>query len=289
MDYRDLRERLRHAGRNHRPKRIGKRPLISLAVIGTAAMAAVPAIQSMDSTEAPDKAAMVEASDVPGLTVPGQKRPDTTTGEAATSGGAATPNASKSTETTTAEQKAKQKAKQKAEVKKAAPAKLELYYQYGVQTTGWYCGPAAARMALSARGIYPSQDALAAQLGTTVNGTNSSADIARVLNAVTKTSNYQATSIPSKSVTKQQVEKLRADVVDAVSHGYPVVMNTVGIGQDVNGNTYSFPGGHYITVVGYRDNGTKVKIGDSANPNSASYWMTTSNLANWAGTRGYAS
>lgn len=172
---------------------------------------------------------------------------------------------------------------------KPAPGKLELYFQYRLQTNGWYCGPAATRMAVSARGHYPSQDALAKQLGTTVNGTNSVTDISRVLNAVNKTSFYHPTKLPAKPASGAHTEKLRADVVHAVRNSYPVVMNVVGTGVDTKGGSHTFDGGHYITVVGYADHGRRVKIGDSANPATSSYWMSTKNLANWAGERGYAS
>ncbi|MFD6568181.1 phytochelatin synthase, partial [Micromonospora profundi] len=47
-------------------------------------------------------------------------------------------------------------------------------------------------------------------------------------------------------------------------------------------------GGHYISVVGYRDNGNTVTIADSANPNTASYEVTVEHLADWIATRGYA-
>ncbi|MFI7512748.1 phytochelatin synthase, partial [Micromonospora echinofusca] len=46
-------------------------------------------------------------------------------------------------------------------------------------------------------------------------------------------------------------------------------------------------GGHYISVVGYRDNGNTVTIADSADPNQASYRMSIDNLADWIATRGY--
>lgn len=247
---------------NRQHLRIGKLPLMSAAAIGAAALSVLPATQSFAATASAHtkQAAMVEIP-VQAGTKPVQTTPVEATKPVETKPAGAT---------------------------RPAPSKVELYHQYGVQTTEWYCGPAATRMALSARGVYPSQDALATKLGTTVDGTNSAAEIARVLNEMTKTSNYRATSIPSKSVTHAQVEKLRADVVEALSHGYPVVMNVVGSGIDVDGTTRTFAGGHYITVVGYQDNGDRVKIADSANPNSASYWMTTSDLANWAGTRGYA-
>jgi peptidase C39-like protein len=47
-----------------------------------------------------------------------------------------------------------------------------LNIQYQVQSTGYWCGPAATRIALSARIAPPSQQTLADQLGTTTNGTD---------------------------------------------------------------------------------------------------------------------
>jgi Peptidase_C39 like family len=292
---RHLRERFRHARGPQLWQRVGKVPLMSVAALGAVTFATLPATQSLSATAHTDQSAVVDLAAAPGHTVLGATATPTKNADAtAKAGEAAKPADATKADATKAETKkagTKKAETEKAETKKAepaAPAKLELYYQYGVQTTPWYCGPAATRMALSARGIYPSQDDLAGRLGTTVNGTNSSADIARVLNAMTKSSQYQATSVPSKSVTKQQVEKLRSDIVDAVRHGYPVVMNIAGSATDLGGATRSFPGGHYITVVGYGDNGTRAKIGDSANPLSPSYWIATSELAQWAGTRGYA-
>jgi Peptidase_C39 like family len=172
----------------------------------------------------------------------------------------------------------------------AAPKDLELYYQHRWQINGYYCGPAATRMAISSRGHYPSQDTLARQLGTTMAGTNSVVDITRVLNAVNKNSFYHPTTLPAKPATTQQRSQLQADVVRAMSEGYPVVMNIVGTGRDVNGNQRTFSGGHYVTAVGYKDRGRLVKIGDSADPyGGGSYWMSLGDLANWAGNRGYAS
>ncbi|WP_285792315.1 C39 family peptidase, partial [Micromonospora sp. NBRC 101691] len=71
-------------------------------------------------------------------------------------------------------------------------------------------------------------------------------------------------------------------------NGRAVVANIAGTATDTNGTTHSFEGGHYISVVGYRDNADTVKIADSANPNQASYWITTDALADWIATRGYS-
>src|SRR5262249_23003396 len=53
-----------------------------------------------------------------------------------------------------------------------APRKV-LDHDYQIQQTGYWCGPASTRIALSARISPPSQQELADQLPTTVNGTDS--------------------------------------------------------------------------------------------------------------------
>ena len=53
-----------------------------------------------------------------------------------------------------------------------AAADHTLQVDYQVQETGYWCGPAATRIALSARGVYRSQSQLAAELGTTTGGTD---------------------------------------------------------------------------------------------------------------------
>ncbi|MEO3744475.1 C39 family peptidase [Plantactinospora sp. B5E13] len=171
----------------------------------------------------------------------------------------------------------------------AAPAAKTLDYNFQAQTTYYYCGPAATRIALTARDLSPSQDTVASRLGTTTSGTNSAEDTTRVLNSVIGTDFYRTTAISGQSATPAQMDQLQADVVHAVSNGYAVVANIAGSAVDTAGMGHSYPGGHYLTVVGYRDNGRTVKIADPAIPGSDStYWMTTINLANWIATRGYS-
>ena len=170
------------------------------------------------------------------------------------------------------------------------PALKVLDYQFQLQTTFYDCGPAATRIAATARGQQPSQDDLAGAMGTTVNGTNSAIEVTRALNGLTGTSFYHTTSIPGSEATPAQMDQMQADIVHAVSNGYAVVVNIVGTGWDTNGVPHSYDGGHYLTVVGYQDEGRIAKIADPANPvGDGTYWMSTINLANWAGTRGYAS
>lgn len=279
---RHSRKRFRHARRH---KRLGRIPLVPAGAIGVAAMAALAAGQAFgDATDAStDLATVLDVSAGRGQTVLGVTAGEMPKAEAGKAPDTKAPAAASSPATT------ENNVPPSKPAEPQPPDKKELSYTYAAQINGWYCGPAAARIALTTRGLQPSQDELARQLGTTVNGTNSSEDITRVLNAVTKTSDYHTTSIPSKGVSKQQVEQLQADVVRAISQGRGAVFNIVGSAQDVDGGWYSFGGGHYIVVVGYRDNGRQVKIADSANPSRASYWMTASDLAEWAGSRGYSS
>ncbi|MFG3419399.1 C39 family peptidase [Micromonospora sp. NPDC049460] len=168
------------------------------------------------------------------------------------------------------------------------PKAKSLDYDYQAQTTFYNCGPAAVRHALSAAGIARSQDALGAQLGTDEMGTDSAEDTTRVLNATVKGDPYRTRMIPGGAATPAQMDQLQADVVAAITDGRGVVVNVAGSATDTDGGWHSFPGGHYIAVVGYQDEGRQVKIADSANPATASYWMSTIALANWAATRGYS-
>ncbi|NIL61409.1 C39 family peptidase [Salinispora arenicola] len=172
-----------------------------------------------------------------------------------------------------------------------APEPLEsklLEYDYQAQINFYFCGPAAVRNALSATGIERTQNALAGPLGTDQFGTDSAEDTTRVLNAEVEGEPYQTRMIPGGSATPAQMDQLQADVVTAITDGRGVVVNVAGSATDTSGGWHSFPGGHYVAVVGYDDDGRLVRIADSANPAASSYWMTTIALANWAATRGYS-
>ena len=271
MNRRHLRTPFRHAA-PHRSRRI---PVMSAAAIGLASVFAVSLSQSV-SAETNTHASRAAVLDLSGA-------------QAAFGGTAAAKQTTKSTDANQGKAAAAA-ATPTAAPAPPAPSEAQLPYQFQLQTTFFYCGPAATRIAATARGLQPSQDDAATQLGTTVNGTNSAFDIARVLNAMTGTNFYHATSIPGQEATPQQMDLLQADVVHAVSNGYAVVANIIGTAYDTGGVAHSYDGGHYLTVVGYQDAGRQVKIADPANPDGdGSYWMTTINLANWSATRGYAS
>ncbi|MFG1883704.1 C39 family peptidase [Micromonospora sp. NPDC049102] len=167
------------------------------------------------------------------------------------------------------------------------PATKVLDYDYEAQNTYYNCGPAATRNALSSSGIDRTQEELGAELGTTEMGTNSAEDTTRVLNAEVKGSPYRTRMFES-APSPAQIDRLAADVVRAITDGRGVVANVVGDATDTDGGWHSYGGGHYIAVVGYKDNGRTVRIADSANPADPAYWVTTIDLANWITSRGYS-
>ena len=110
----------------------------------------------------------------------------------------------------------------------APPAAMTVDYQYQVQTNYYYCGPAATRIALTALGANPGQDAVAGRLGTTVFGTNSAHETTRVLNEMAGTDFYQTRTISGPRATPAEMDQLQADVVRAISSGHAVVANIAG-------------------------------------------------------------
>ena len=165
----------------------------------------------------------------------------------------------------------------------------ELDVRYEAQPNFYFCGPAAARNALSVQGKNIDVHTMAREMGTTEAGTNSINDITPVLNKETGTKDaYKSVEISTPKADDKQTDTLRADVVKTVDAGRAVVANIAGTATDTDGTTHSFEGGHYISVIGYRDNGNTVTIADSADPTTATYRMNIDNLADWIATRGYS-
>ncbi|MCM0675544.1 C39 family peptidase [Micromonospora phytophila] len=159
--------------------------------------------------------------------------------------------------------------------------------EYQAQPNFYFCGPAATRIALSAQGKALPQDRVAELLGTTEAGTDSALDITRVLNELTG-AGYETTEIRDSVARPDQVDQLRTDLLDALEDGRPVVANIKGTAVDTDGNPHSYEGGHYLTLVGYRDGGDLVRVADPAAP-EGEYWMTLEKVANWIAERGYSS
>ncbi len=181
----------------------------------------------------------------------------------------------------------------KPKVKKATtvaiPAAKDLKFDFQYQINGYYCGPAATRMAASTRIAPPSQDTIAMAMGTTTSGTNSAADTTAELNRLEHTDFYHTTFIPAGGATTSAISELEKNAVHAISNGYGIVANIVGSAEDSSGGFHEYDGGHYIAVIGYSDNGRSIHIADPAGEGADTYWMSASTLANWMSSRGYSS
>jgi Peptidase_C39 like family len=145
-------------------------------------------------------------------------------------------------------------------------------------------------VALSAFNLFVGPDDLATRLGTTPGGTDSAIDITRVLNGFLGPDRYKTTELPGKVASPEQIAKLQADIVAAVNQGKPVVANIAGTVRDTIGEVHSYPGGHYLTVFGYSENGAFASIADSADKlGGPEYQVSVADLAQWIASRGYSS
>ncbi|WP_019545343.1 C39 family peptidase [Streptomyces sulphureus] len=165
---------------------------------------------------------------------------------------------------------------------------LEVDYQ--VQETGYWCGPAATRIALSARTAPPSQTDLAAQLGTTENGTDDISQVTEVLNGNLGEGWYESKYMPNDPPTQEERDLLWQDVVTDVDNGYPLVTNIVAPpGNQPPGYPSDQTVYHYFTVIGYDDANQSVLIADPASfSGNQIYWLSFDQLATLIPPKGYA-
>lgn len=165
---------------------------------------------------------------------------------------------------------------------------LEVDYQ--VQETGYWCGPAATRIALSARVAPPSQATLAAELGTHTGGTDHISQVTTVMNNRIDTGTYYTVEMPNDPPTQGQVDKLWADVTDDINNGFAVVTNIVAPpGNQPPGYPPDQTIYHYFTVIGYNSDDSTVLIGDSASFSGYQiYWLTFHQLSTLIPPKGYS-
>ena len=165
------------------------------------------------------------------------------------------------------------------------PTRL-LNYGFQAQENGYYCGPAATRAALSARGFWYSQNDLAGRLGTTPDGTASVYNVTAVLESIERNGWYESKFIGGSMATQAQIDLLERDIRVDIRNGFPIVANIVGTATATDGSSRSYNGGHYLTVVGYRNSGYTAVIFDPAR--GEQYDMNVPNLAHWIAGRGYS-
>ena len=161
------------------------------------------------------------------------------------------------------------------------------------QVTQYYCGPAAARIAVSARdSTPPSQGTLASALGTTTNGTNFGS-MAPVLSRFVPNAVYRAEWMGSMTATTAQGNLLWDRATKNVDDGYATVCNWIVLpGQypKWGGNRGTIY--HYVTIDGYDTRYRTLRISDPAGSTLSSslphrYWLPAQSVANYCAGRGY--
>jgi hypothetical protein len=164
---------------------------------------------------------------------------------------------------------------------------LNIDFQY--QQTGYWCGPAATRIALSARISPPSQQQLANELPTTTNGTDWIGQVTRVLNNHLGTGWYETKEMPNDPPTQAQRDLLWRDVVLDIDNNYPIVANIVAPASNHPPGYPNYTIYHYFTVIGYDDSDQTVLIADPAGfAPTATYWLTFNQLATLIPPKGYS-
>jgi hypothetical protein len=164
-----------------------------------------------------------------------------------------------------------------------------LKVQYEVQQTGYWCGPAATRIALSTKVNPPSQGALANELGTTVNGTDYIGQVTSVLNAHLGGGAYATRSLPSDPPTPEQKSQFWRDIVADIDNNAPIVANIVA---PPGNHPPGYPNEtiyHYLTIIGYNPDTREVFIADPASfRGNQLYWLSFDQLATLVPPKGYA-
>lgn len=172
-----------------------------------------------------------------------------------------------------------------AEAKAAGSKVLSIDFQY--QQTGYWCGPAATRIALSARGILRSQQDLANQLPTTVNGTDWIGQVTRVLSGAVGW--YETKEMPNDPPTQAQRDLLWRDITLDIDNGYAIVANIVA---PPSNHPPGYPNTtiyHYFTVIGYNPDNRDVLIADPAGfASTPTYWLSFDQLATLIPPKGYS-
>ncbi|GAA1569334.1 MULTISPECIES: C39 family peptidase [Kribbella] len=164
---------------------------------------------------------------------------------------------------------------------------LTVDFQY--QQTSYWCGPAATRIALSARIAPPSQQQLADELPTTTNGTDWIGQVTRVLNNHVGTGWYETKEMPDDPPTQAQRDLLWRDIVLDIDNNYPIVANIVAPANNHPPGYPNYTIYHYFTVIGYDDSDQTVLIADPAGfAPTATYWLTFNQLATLIPPKGYA-
>lgn len=165
-----------------------------------------------------------------------------------------------------------------------------LNVQYQAQQTGYWCGPASTRMALSARIAPPSQQTLANVLGTTYDGTDSISQVRDGLNRYLGNVYDVRTFYRDDGVLpRDQAGRFWDEIVQSIDNNYPLVANIVAT---PNNRPPGYPNSwiyHYVSIIGYNPQNMQVYVSDPARFSGIEkYWIDFGKMANLVSWRGYA-
>lgn len=165
-----------------------------------------------------------------------------------------------------------------------------LYVPFQTQETTYWCGPAATSMALNTIGYETTQSQMADLLGTTENGTGAGAGVANAMNAIAEGSKY---TFYWEWHQPWDVSTIQGKIVNAISYGNPVVVNTAESPGDcyINGHDTGSPLYHFGVVSAFYNYGETVTYEDPAYGRFEGFWQTQTigveKISKAAGGRGY--
>lgn len=163
---------------------------------------------------------------------------------------------------------------------------VDIDFEY--QQTSYRCGPAATRIALSARGVAVTQQLMADALPTDENGTDWIGQVTAVLSGYVGW--YETKEMPNDPPTQAQRDLLWDDITLDLGKGYAPVTNIVAPpGNHPPGYPSDQTIWHYFTVIGYNPDNQEVLIADPAGfAPTGTYWLTFDQLATLIPPKGYS-
>ncbi|HIV56896.1 MAG TPA: C39 family peptidase [Candidatus Stackebrandtia faecavium] len=151
------------------------------------------------------------------------------------------------------------------------PTEGTVSHNYQVQKTFYWCSAAAARIALSTHDVSVKQSTLAKYMDVSRDGGLPNLNNLRdAMNKYSKDGGYELRQWKNETTLRQQLTK---DVISNVDSGHAVIINVTRIDKA------KFSGGHYATIVGYRDGGNEFKIADPADSSRDAIWLSAKNVA----------
>ncbi|ERJ82981.1 hypothetical protein HMPREF1987_01207 [Peptostreptococcaceae bacterium oral taxon 113 str. W5053] len=171
------------------------------------------------------------------------------------------------------------------------PEQVILSIPFQTQKNYYYGAPASASMIVTALGYPKTQDEMAKLLGTTKEGTDAGDGVAAALNKAVRGSKYV---FRWSWQGYHDVEKMKKHIVEALSYGNPVLVNTTEGPGDcyLIGHNVGYTFNHFGIIGDYFDYGNRVTYVDPGYGLYKGFVMnqtvTIENMSHATGGRGYA-